>query len=152
MAEKQSRRYQIRWVKEWELFDLFCQRWCLRHAESIYVHFLDGVPPTASVHHVFHDTRRRCFGFVLEDESFPEVPDGAEPSWAGPLQWETMTIAIDKEGYSNPTVPAYATLVEENHRLRGIFSDYLQDHDRLRLIYEQAKLDARRESMEKPDE
>lgn len=151
MAEKKSRRYQIRWVGESDLWRLFCKRWCLPDLEMVSFHFLDGVPPTAYVHHVFHDMHRRAFAFVLHDESFPEVAEGDSPEWAGPLHWETVTILIDK-GEAGYTAPAYETLVKENDRLRSIFSDYLQDDDRSRLLYEQARLDARREFLENPDE
>lgn len=148
---KKARRYQVRWVTESEVWDLFTKRWILPTSMRLHLNFLEGVPQSADVVQVFYDPMRKCFGFILEDESFEVVADGAEIPDGCRLSWESVVVVVDKEQNRELAIPGYNLLLEENKRLRAILSDYLEDNESHRLVWEQAVEETRR-SMSEADQ
>jgi hypothetical protein len=105
-SEPPSRRIVRVSVPEHFVLDAYINQ-ASKLPQFVGVPCLTGVPDGAKIVRVMHDPLALCFGFIVQHDSFPEVPCGElAPEHPGSLMLEFYRLA---SGFVEPDAP---TLVE----------------------------------------
>jgi hypothetical protein len=123
-SQPPSSRLRFFYLAEQMVFDWFVNA-AVRKGEPdrfIRVPFIDGFPDDVEVHSVRHEPRNRAYAFLLESETFSEVPYGEmipELDWA----LKVMYKIVDLEPEKHKCVCEGGTLACDDPRVSGMLPE-----------------------------